>query len=588
LSLEIKHIENSLSLLNRKWKIKKFDERKVIFFTQKFKLTYLIAKLLTIREVKEDSVVSFLNPDINLNIPDPFNLKDMKKAVKRVIKSLENNEKIGIIADYDVDGSTSAAILFKFLRHYTSKISLKIPNRLLDGYGPNLKIMNEMKKNNVGLIFTLDCGTTSNGIIDNKDYSNIDKIIIDHHLTDKNLPNVHSIINPNRDDESGNYKEMAAVGVTFLFLMALRKELRLSILFNKFKEPNLLSFLDLVALGTVCDIVNLKSYNRVFVKKGLEIIHKRHHKGIAKLIDNSKISSSPTSIDLGFKVGPQINAASRLDDSSLASKFLITNDNKIIESISRKLFLLNEKRKLIENKIFNEANLQAINQRDSNYILVYGNDWHPGVLGIVASKISDLYFKPAIVISFINDFGIGSARSIEGLDLGKIILNAKNKNILINGGGHSMAAGLKISINNLDRFNSFLKKSFKIYDLTIYQRIDEYDSVISVNELNTELVENLEILQPFGKGNPEPSFILTDIKIDSIKYIKDKHILIFFQNDIGNKIKGICFNAKGTILGDHLEKYKKFNFLISCNLSIDKFSRDFSPQIVIKDILKID
>ena len=588
MSIEIINIDNKKSLLSRRWKLCDFDERNVIYFSQTFNLKYIVSKLLSIRGVDKDYIENFLNPNINNDIPNPAKLKDIEKATLRVIKAIEKKERIGIIADYDVDGSTSASILFKFLKNFTSSIILKIPNRLVDGYGPNIKLMKEMLDNKIDLLFTLDCGTTSNEIIDNKEFKKIDVIVIDHHLSEIKLPNVLAIINPNRVDDTSDYTQLAAVGVTFLFLMYLRKKLREFNKFDEIKEPNLLSYLDLVALGTVCDVVELKRYNRFFVQKGLELIHKRYHKGIAKLIDNSKISSSPTSQDLGFIVGPQINAASRIDDSSLASKLLISNDIEQVESISRKLFLLNEKRKLIESQILDDANNQAANQSSSNFILVFGNNWHQGVLGIIASKIKDIYYKPTIVISFSNNIGVGSARSIENVDLGKIILSAKTENFLISGGGHSMAAGLKINFSNLENFKNYLEKSLSLYPKNLFDRIDYFDSVITPNELNLDLINGIEQLQPFGKGNPEPVFILKDVNIDSIKILKNKHILIFFENDIGDKIKGICFNSNKTILGDYLEKYNQYKFYFSCTVTIDKFTSEPLPQIIIRDIMKID
>ena len=588
MNIDIKKIESSFSLSNRKWRIKNFDERNVIFLSQKYNLTYIVSKLLSIRGIDDESVLTFLNPDIKNDLPNPDSLKDINKAAERVIEAIKKNHKIGIIADYDVDGSTSASILYKFLRNFTSAIIIKIPNRLIDGYGPNIKIMNEMLDNKVDLLFTLDCGTTANAIIDNEKFKKIDVIVIDHHQSDESLPNVHSIINPNRHDDKSDCQQLAAVGVTFLFLMRLRKSLRKQNMFQNKKEPNLLSYLDLVALGTVCDVVELKKYNRFFVKKGLELIHKRHHRGISKLIDNSKISSSPTSQDLGFIVGPQINAASRIDDSSLASKLLITNDIQQIESISRKLFLLNEKRKLIESQIFDDAKEQASNQENSKYILVYGNTWHHGVLGIIASKLLEIYYKPVIVISFLNNIGVGSARSIDNIDLGKIIFHAKHENIIITGGGHSMAAGLKIHNSNLNVFKQFLDKCFLLYDKKIFERIDSFDSIISINDINLELLQGIEKIQPFGKANPEPIFIIDDVKIDSIKLIKNKHILIFFKNDLGQKIKGIAFNVKDTVLGDYLERFNQYQLLIACTVTLDKFTSEQLPQLIVKDIMKID
>ncbi len=581
-------IDTKKSLLSRRWKLRDFEERNAVYLSQRFNLKFIVAKFLSIRGVDSESVENFINPNINDNIPNPNKLKDIDIASSRVIEAIQKKQRIGIIADYDVDGSTSASILFKFLKNFISSIILKTPNRLVDGYGPNIKLMKEMLDNKVDLVFTLDCGTTSNDIIDNKEFKKIDVIVIDHHLSEINLPNVLAIINPNRVGDNSNYKQLAAVGVTFIFLMYLRKKLRELNKFTEIKEPNLLSYLDLVALGTVCDVVELKNYNRLFVKKGLELIHKRYHKGIAKLIDNSKISSSPTSQDLGFIVGPQINAASRIDDSSLASKLLISNDIEQIDSISRKLFLLNEKRKLIENQILEEAKEQAAKQINSSFILVFGNNWHKGVLGIIASKISDIYYKPTIVISFSNNIGVGSARSIASVDLGKIILNAKQENILVSGGGHSMAAGLKINYSNIEIFKIYLEKSFSLYKKSLFERVDLFDSIITVNDLNTELINGIELLQPFGKGNPEPIFILKEVIIDSIKIIKNKHHLIFFENDTGQKIKGICFNSKKTILGDYLEKFVEHNFYFSCTVTIDKFTSKPLPQIIIRDIMKIN
>ena len=585
---EIHKIEHTSSLLNKKWKLIDYDERNASYLSQKFKLSPFVGKLLSIRNIKEENIDFYLSPDINQHIPNPNNIKDMTLATLRVVEAIKKNQKIGIIADYDVDGSTSASILYKFLKNYNSSIILKIPNRLVDGYGPNLKIMREMQLQNIDLLFTLDCGTTSNNIIDNEEFKKIDVIVIDHHLAEHELPNVHSIINPNRFEDKSDYKHMAAVGVTFLFLMSLRKELRNHSIFNNKKEPNLLSYLDLVALGTVCDVVELREFNRLFVLKGLELIHKRYHKGISKLIDNTKLNTPPSSQDLGYIVGPQINAASRIDDSSLASKLLITNDPEQIEKISRKLFLLNEKRKLIQSKILKLANEQAEIQKNSKYILVYGENWHQGVLGIVASKLLDLYNKPVIVLSFLNNYGVGSARSIEGVDLGNIILIAKNKGIISEGGGHAMAAGIKLNYQNLENFKFFLDESFKQYQENIFKKIINFDLIISINDINNSLLESLEKLEPYGNGNPEPYFIINDLKIDSIKIIKNKHILIFFENDLGNKIKGICFNSKGTILGDYLEKFNQYKFYFGCSITSDKFSKDIRPQLIIKDVMKID
>ena len=571
------------SLSNNIWKEKIIDENLIKSLSQKKSISDIFSKLLVARGIDEENFENFLNPDILKNIPNPFELKDMEKAINRCVYALKNNQKIGIIADYDVDGSTSVSILYKFLINFSSNIICKVPDRLSEGYGPNLRLMNEMLNEKVDLLFTLDCGTSSNDIIDHPNFNKIEVIVIDHHLSEFKLPKVYSIINPNRYDEKNDFKDLAAVGVTFLFLMALRKKIRDSKIFPNIKEPNLMSYLDLVALGTICDIVNVLSYNRLLIKKGLELIIKRQNKSISKIIDNSKINFTPTARDIGFLVGPQINAASRIDDSSLASKLLISNDDTEIDIVSRKLFLINEKRKIVEQTIYDEALEQIENQKENKFIIVYKDNWHNGVLGIVASKIAALHNKPTFVISFNNEIGLASGRSINHIDIGTIILELKNNNLIDEGGGHKMAVGLKLKKNKLEKIKIFLHQKFLQYDQNLFKKISVYDSELSVNQINSQFLNILDMMEPYGKGNEEPIFLVKDIIIEKIKTIKERHILIFFQNDNGLYLKGIMFNVKNTELFDYLLKYKQFKFEFLCTVKRDNFSNNDTPQIHISD-----
>ena len=579
---------NNTSLSYNKWKEKLIDDNLIKSLSQKKIISELFAKLLIARGVNEENYDHYVKPTIDYDIPNPFELKDMEKGITRCVEALKNNEKIGIIADYDVDGSTSVSILVKFLNNFTKNIIYRIPNRLSEGYGPNIRLMKEMLKENVKLLFTLDCGTSSFNTIDHPDFKNIDVIVIDHHLSEFKLPKVHSIINPNRFDEQNNYKDFAAVGVTFLFIMALRKKIRDLELFSQIKEPNLLFLLDLVALGTICDIVNIKNYNRVLVKKGLELIIKRQNKSIAKMIDNSKISFTPSAKDIGYFIGPQINAASRIDDSSLASKLLISNDENDIDIISRKLFLINEKRKIIEKKIYDEALLQINEQKDKNYFLIYKDNWHHGVLGIVASKIASIYNKPTFILSFNNEIGSGSGRSIDNIDIGTITHELKSNNLIEDGGGHLMAVGLKLKKNQLENIKIYLEKKFSQFDQNLFKKIIFYDSEISVDQINNQFLDMLELMEPFGKGNEEPIFMIKDIVIDNIKIIKDAHILIFFQNQLGINLKGIYFNSVNTEHHEYLSKYKVNKFVFLCSVKRDNFANSQAPQIQILDIKLIN
>ena len=573
------------SLSNKAWKEKKIDDNIIKTLSQKKSISEFFSKLLISRGIDEHNYDNYLNPNILIDFPNPFELKDMERGIARCIDAIKNNEKIGIIADYDVDGSTSLSILYKFLNNFTSNIVCKIPNRLSEGYGPNLRIMDEMLKDNVKLLFTLDCGTSAFNTIDNSKFKEIEVIVIDHHLSEFKLPKVHSIINPNRyDEDNNNFKDFAAVGVTFLFLMGLRKKIRLLKLFTNIKEPNLMTYLDLVAVGTVCDIVKIHNYNRSLVKKGIELIIKRKNKSLSKIIDNSKISFTPSATDIGYLIGPQINAASRIDDSSLASKLLISNDENEIETISRKLFLINEKRKLIEYNIYEEAISQIKDQKNNKFILVYKNNWHHGVLGIVASKIVSLYNKPTFVLSFNNEIGIGSGRSIDQIDIGTIVLELKNNELIEDGGGHKMAVGIKLKKNRLEEIRNYLEMKFSILNETLFKKIIHYDAELSVNQINNNILNTLDLMEPFGKGNEEPIFLIKDIIIDKIKVIRDKHVLIFFKNDIGLNLKGISFNSVKTELFEYLSKYKQYKFEFLCSVKRDNFSTNEIPQIQISDI----
>ena len=569
--------------------MKKCDERESLMISQRHNLSIMLGKLLTLRNIKEEQVQNFLNPIFKNNIPNPFELKDMNKSIKRTIKNIINKKKIGIIADYDVDGSTSAALLHNFFSFFKCSTSVKIPDRLNEGYGPNKRIMDEFAEEKINLVFSLDCGTTSFEILDHPNYKEIDVIIIDHHISENKLPNTYSIINPNRFDENSKLKDLAAVGVTFLFIVGLRKILRENNYFDdKKSEPNLLGNLDLVALGTVCDVVNLSDYNRNFIIKGLEIIKKRTHKGISQIIDNSNINHSPTATDLSFIVGPQLNAASRVDDSSLSHKLLISNNLIEIETITKKIFLLNEKRKLIESNIYDQALVQAKKQISKKFLLVYGLGWHKGILGIIASRLVEKFNKPAIVISFDQNIGIGSARSIKQIDLGNIVLLAKQEGLLLSGGGHKMAAGLKIQKNLLDKFHQYLLKSLEQFSQSLFQKINLYDAKLSVDEINLDLLENLENLEPFGNGNEEPKFIVQGLKINHCKVLKEKHVLIFFRSDFGIDIKGISFNSFGTNLGENLINNKSSKFDFGCSIKKDYFNGVLKPQLIIEDAMLVN
>ena len=569
------------------WQLAEFDERKSLMISQNFNINNFLSKLIAIKNIDIGDINFYLEPDINKILPDPFILKDMEKSVIRIFKSILNKERIGIISDYDVDGSSSAALLIKFFDYIDVEYTLEIPDRINEGYGPNLRIIDSFKKNNIDLILCLDCGTTSFDTFNKSTLNNIDVIVIDHHIGEIKFPYVYGLINPNRIDEKNDLKNLAAVGVVFLMLIALRRELRKNDYYklNNYKEHNLTSYLDLVALGTICDVVSLKKLNRAYVYKGLKVLYKRENLGLSSLIDNSNIRRVPNVFDLSFIIGPRLNAASRIGNPNLASKVLSSNNILEIESISRKLQLLNEKRKLIENKIINEARDQAYKQLKKKVIIVNSFNWHPGVIGIVASRILDEFQKPVIVISKNESEGVGSARSTNNIDLGSIIIAAKEEGLLIKGGGHKFAAGLKIKNSKIDQFSNFIEKIIESHFNESFENIIIFDSVLSLEEINENLIENLEVLEPYGNGNTEPKFIIENLVIDFIKVIKDKHIMIVFRNNLGNTIKAISFNSIDTPLGDNLLNSKNKSLNVLVNIKRDNFKNENIAQLIVIDAI---
>ena len=578
-------IKNSFS--GKNWRLAEFDERQTLLISQRYKLDKIISKLIAIRNINVEDISSFLSPDIGQILPDPYILKDMKKSVNRIYKSIINKEKIGIITDYDVDGASSAALLIKFLNKINVKTLVKIPDRLNEGYGPNKRIIDEFKKQEIDLIIALDCGTTSFSVFNKKILGNIDVIVVDHHISELNHPDVYGLINPNRLDENNDLKNLAAVGVTFLLLIALRRELRNNDFYNlnKFNEHNLTIYLDLVAVGTACDVVNLTHLNRAYVSKGLEILQKRNNKGLASLVDITNINHIPNVFDLSYIIGPRLNAGSRIGNPELATKILSSNDQIEIESISRKLYLLNEKRKLIENEMLLEAKKQALKKINKKIIIVHSSSWHPGVLGIVASRLLEEFRKPTIVISKKDKEGVGSGRSIPEINLGSLIIAAKNDGIIINGGGHKAAVGFKINNNKIDELSNFLETKINIKINQLDQVSFLYDSILTIEQINENLLSNLELLEPFGKGNKEPKFLILNLNINFIKTIKEKHLIISFYNSIGNSIEGICFNVMNTILGENLLSSKNKNLNIIASIKRNNFSNNSSAQLIIDDAI---
>ncbi len=579
-------ISNSVS--NKNWIFKKYNEQDVTFFKENYSLDELTSKLLSIRNIKKEDVQTFLNPSIKNFLPNPEILKDMQKSAKRTIQAISQKHKIGIFGDYDVDGASATALLANFFNSINVPYEIYIPDRQKEGYGPSAESFKKLIDNGTKLIFTVDCGTLSFNAIDYASNNDIDVIVLDHHQSEINLPKAHSIVNPNRLDDESDLKYLCAAGVTFMFLISLNKELRSTDWFIKSKitEPNLLEYLDLVALGTVCDVVPLVGLNRAIVSQGLKILKSKKNLGLKTLFDICDIQTKPNVYHIGYQLGPRINAGGRVGKSSHGANLLISNNPKDVFKIATELDHFNKERQILEKDLMDKILKNLENKTHESVMIIFGKNWHEGVIGIVASRIKDKFNKPVIIIS-IDDNGIGkaSARSIVGFDIGSVIISAVQEKILIKGGGHKMAGGFTIKTENVEKFKKFtLKKFERLSDSKMNIKPLFLDSIIAPTALNLQFYNKINSLAPFGSGNPEPKFVLENMKSINYKIIKDKHIKSVLVGLDGSSVKSIAFNCVENEIGAYLLKKDKKLFNIAGKLSLNEWQGQSNVEFIIDDI----
>ena len=578
---------NFSSVTGKKWIYKKYDSSIISNLVEKYSLTELTAKLLSIRKNNIDNYESFLNPKIKNLLPNPSLLKDMNVAIDRTYKSIINNDTIGIFGDYDVDGATSTALLARYFLSIKQKIRTHIPDRQKEGYGPSLKGFENLINKGTKIIFTVDCGTLSYEPIKLAQKLNVDVIVLDHHQSDVNLPKACALVNPNRYDDTSGLNYLCAAGVCFVFLVALNKKLREKNWFKKntILEPNILNFLDLVSLGTVCDVVPLIGLNRAIVKQGLQILKNRNNLGLKTLYDICKIDSSPTTFDLGFKLGPRINAGGRVGKSSDGVELLISDDPEKTYQIAIGLEKHNTERKSIEMLLFEKVDLEVKKFHNHPILVISGENWHEGVMGIVASRIKDKYNKPTIIISIKENKGKGSARSIIGFDIGAQIIKAVQLKILDRGGGHKMAGGFTINENKISILRDFLIKNFERFFLLSEKNTNLYlDSVISPSALNENFFDEVNLLAPFGPGNLEPKFVIENLKVLSSDIISDTHIKTILIGMDGTTFKAFAWNSMNTVLENYLYKRKNKKINIAGNIRLNEWRGSKEIQFNIVDI----
>ena len=593
--------DHRLSVSGKRWHVREANERAILFYQQKYNLPTIVARLLVARGIQEPELESFLNPSLKTLMPDPSHLKDMDKAVARLVTALQAQQKIAVFGDYDVDGATSSALLKRYFYALGHDITVYIPDRIKEGYGPNPAALSKLKASGHDLVITVDCGTASFEALEFAQTLGLDVIVIDHHIAELKLPPAHAIINPNRFDQDSPLKHCAAVGVVFVTVVALNAALRK--INPELHLPDLLSLLDLVATGTVCDVVALTGLNRAFVKQGLKVFAKRQNKGLKALADVAGIDAEPSAYHLGFLVGPRINAGGRVGEASLGARVLGTHDDAEARQIATQLSIFNDERQTIEADVLEDALRQAEVQ-DGPIIVVHSHGWHPGVIGIVAGRLKDKFHKPALVISFEEEtsnpspqeshnqslpqnLGKGSARSISGLDIGSLIQRAKLQGLLVNGGGHMMAAGLTIDLQHLEAFKAFLIASVTAMKLDLTPAL-KLDGILTATGVTVALGEKLETLAPFGQGHPGPRFLFDDLCVLKADIVGQNHIRCVFSDFGGQgRLTGIAFRALETPLGDLLlhaaQSSQRKAVQVAGTLKLDEWQGQRKVQIFIDD-----
>ncbi len=527
--------------------------------SQRHDVPEVLGRVLAARDVSLDDVETFLDPSLKALMPDPNCMQDMDKASERIAQAIISRQKITIFGDYDVDGASSSALLHRLFAHHGLDARIYIPDRIFEGYGPNKAAIDTLIDEGAELIITVDCGSTSHEALAIGKARGVDVVIIDHHQADENLPDVQSVVNPNRQDDLSGLGHLAAAGVVFMTMVAVVRALRVREYYIDGRTPpDLLEWLDIVALATICDVVPLHGLNRAFVTKGLQVMRFRKNIGIRMLTDTAGLKSAPTPYHLGFVLGPRINAGGRIGDAALGSKLLSLNDEIEAERIALLLEKLNKERKEMEVATLEEAMVQAEFALDANPdmpVLVTGaEDWHKGLVGLVASRLTDKFRRPSLVISWTDKGeGTGSARSIGGVDLGAVVREAVSAGLLIKGGGHAMAAGLTVSKEKFDELKDFFEEKLS---RTVSEARDraalEIDGSLTPGSANVDLMNLLDKAGPFGQGNPQPRFAFPSHRVSFSKIIGENHVKCSLMAGDGSKIDAIAFRAVGTPIGDLL------------------------------------
>ena len=564
-----------ISVSNKEWSERKFSTNLVDKLSQDNNFSQILSKLIISRNFNDEEIHSIKHfKNINFSNVFKFN-EDFKQSIDLVIKCVKNKEPICIFGDYDVDGSCSTALLLKFFKSINHPVYFYIPDRAKDGYGPNIKLFKEILKKNPKLIILVDCGSNSNDAINFLNERKINSLIIDHHQINKPYPKANSIINPKKDNGYIEYDYFCATTLTYFFLELLSEKIKTNFIIK--------DYLIFVLLATVCDVMPLRYVNRLIALKTLDEFNLDKITPIKKIYEFLNKSNKITINDLGYLLGPILNAGGRLGFSSYAVKLLSSNDEKEIDLIIKKLVELNEKRKSFEETILNNIDYKKIEVENENVIIYYHPSINEGLIGIIAARLKDIFNKPAIVITSSQNLLKGSARSISGFDIGLVFKNALDNKLITKGGGHKMAAGFSLDKNNLKSFRKFIDNSYKKMCKNLNSNF-LYESKISTSVFNSNFNVEINKLYPFGQGNTEPVFLFENLKIIKSKVLNNKHISNIFVSKSGFSIKSIAFNSINEAIGNYLLNYKKEINVIGY-LNDNYWNNKKILQLVVKDLI---
>lgn len=571
------------SFSGRRWILKTVDE--AIERELLREISPVLARLLALRGITLAEAARYLTPRLKDLLPEPNSLKDMEAAVARVAEALREGQRIAVFGDYDVDGSTSAALMSDFLSALGAAPRIYIPDRMSEGYGPSPAAMTALAAEGAKLVVTVDCGAAAIAALETAKAEGMDVVVLDHHRVDA-APPAMAHVNPNQPGDASGLGHLCAAGVTFLFLVALNRHLRETGFYEErgMAEPDLRLFLDLVGLATICDVVPLHGVNRAFVRFGLGQIGTLSRPGLQALAGVAGAKGPYTPYHLGFVFGPRINAGGRVGRSSLGVDLLTERQADKAGEFALQLDLHNRERQAIEKLILEEAIAQGMTQANAPFILVSGEGWHPGVVGIVAGRLKERFGKPALVAGFEGGMGRGSARSIPGIDIGAVIRDAAEAKVIEYGGGHAMAAGFSLTAAQLDGFRRFVEERFHNAGAALDAANDLYlDAVSSPGGANVALAQEIAQAGPFGAGNPEPLLVLPDVRVAFADVVGGSHIKLRLAGGEGSVVDAIAFRAVGTPLGEGLLKSRGAYIHAVGRLRQDDWNGRIRAQLEIED-----